>query len=1362
MKRNDFFKHFLLLVLWIQCCCPGHGQAPTDNYAALPTPEEYPNTDSDLLFKHLTVNDGFLRNSVSCILQDKNGLMWFGTWDGLYCYNGLELKLVCQSPISDLPNGQTINCILEDDEQNIWMGTSSGLALWNKNEEIAISHFSDGDSTMRILQEVLCLAKDSAANLWIGTASGHLYACDLKRHVMKDWSALFRDKKTVINDMLPVGRHSLLLATNHGLIKIARQGAGTASGQKEKWVAAPYSIPGLPPCCFISALFCDSKGFLWIGTKQTVYRYDFRSGAPAVDLKTAGNATGSQPQFSINRFMEQGNKLYGATNEGLFAYDLEQNTIRWTLPDYKDSSGLNDGAVQDICFDREGGMWLATFYGGVNYLSPTSGNFILYKDINQSIEGHVVSGICEDQYKNIWLSIEDRGFAQWNRKNNTVTNYTLSSHGAIRPTNRNVQTIYSDGEMIYVGTFNGGMSIINPRTNRQKNINAENSHPDKMPGSVYSFLKTPDGKILVGSLNGLFEYSPKEGTSRRVRPEIKGKVNCLAYDLSQNLWVSVLYEGLHCYNPKNKTWKHFKHRPGDSTSIASNDITTITPLGTNIYFGTQGDGLWMYDKETDCFSAIAKEILGQKIIFKIIAERNLLWITTNNGLYKYNLITRAVKHFTANDGLRSNLFKINSGIITSDGEIIVGSVNGLNCFRPQQINHQKPQPQIMLTDFLIFNEPVNFKTPGSPLGQSIADTRDIELNQKYNNITFKFASSSYADINKNIYEYQLCPIEKNWQRTHGLNNRANYTNLPAGEYTFRVRTSNGDGNWSEVRSLKLTVHPFWWFSLPMKILYLFIICSAIAYMFLRYRNKKRKEMQLFRIQKEQEVYQSKMEFFTCMVHEIRTPLSLVLGPLQDVMKRREATVNSVYPDLEVVERNGKRLLSLVNQLMDFRKVEEKSYNIEMESTDIKMIVEQSAHDFHFYNLQKNIRFYCDVPQEECWAEIDKEAFGKILYNLLSNAIKFTKDEIRVALKKNQEFWEISVTDNGKGIAQEEQKMIFKSFYQVRNNLPNDYIGTGIGLFVVQRLVELQHGKITVESNIGRGTTFTVRVRCSAPSVLQESVVKKNISIETSTGEMLADDLHKHILIAEDNDDMRAYLQSIFDDDYKVDTAPDGKVALQMTARHSYDLMITDIMMPEMDGIEFCKHLKSQLDTCHIPVIILTAKSDEDTQIESFESEADMYISKPFSAEVLKSRVKSVLLNRDHIRKKFYTTPEVSTEELCTNDTDKVFMEKFNQFIEANIAENNISMDETAREMAMGRTAFYQKVKAITNLSPNDYIRTVKLKKAAHILIHQDIKINEVSYLVGFSTPSYFTKRFSEQFGISPSEYQKAHRRTVVS
>lgn len=1291
-------------------------------------------------FSHLTVNEGFARNAVFCTLQDEQGFMWFGTWDGLYRYDGTELKQICSQPLQGIAKEQVIRTLAEDHSHRIWMGTNYGIALWDTERECVVP-FTDcrGDS---IRSSVSTIYKDGSHSIWIGLENGKLYRFDedtkqLAPHVEMPGSAIrdiHRDKEGTLR----------VVTARHGVYRYGK----TAQGMRFSPDPLFKTREKQGKC-----LFQDSEDCFWYATDSSLCRI-----TPSGTLMPLPQASGRENTLlrdaDIISITENQQNIYIGTSEGLVVYSPDDNALFSLQADYKDGHGLNDESIKHLYVDREQGLWVSTFYGGVNYLSPTSGNFQRNEDINSLISGHVISSISEDGQGNVWMGIEDNGVCLWNRRTNTLTNYGKDTEGTFHPSTDNVQAVLWDDGMLYIGLSGKGMDIVNPATGTLRNYQSNSFGPQSFDNNVYAFRKDRNKVLWVGTSRGLFLFDTRTESIRPVKEVTDTKVNCITEGTGGDVWVSTLGKGVFRYKTQTGQWKQYAHLQPDSISGNTGRITTLAAEAQDLYVGTQGNGLWKYNTQTDRFSPVAAPELEDKYIFKILPYRQNLWITTNKGLYCYTPVSQTLRHYTNEDGLRSNQFKVNSGLQTQDGLFIIGGVNGFNAFYESDLRTNEIAPNVACTHLYLYNRPADLHTDGSPLKESITHARHLTLKQSDLQFAIRFATLSYSNTAKNKIRYRLEPFEREWQSANEANT-AVYTNLPAGEYVFHVQGSNGNGQWGPERTLAITILPYWWLSPFMKTVYVLLVIMALALVAIHFRRKQAKAFKLMEMKKRQEIYRSKMEFFTCMVHEIRTPLTLIIGPLKALMKHK-GDIEEKRSELLLMERNGQRLLSLVNQLMDFRKVEEKSYAIQLQPTDIREQITKICSDFRFRLQQQSICLELHLPDTPCYAKTDAEAFAKIMANLLSNATKFTRDRISIFLRQAEgetSGWMLDVKDNGCGMEEEEMKHIFESFYQIRSSSPDNPNGTGIGLFLVHRLLALHGGHISVTSTPDEGSCFTVHLpACDPPDAGKETNPKPQEPDETPNDS--DKEKRKKILVAEDDKDMQQYILSILDKTFHTTICGNGEEALTEAGKENFDLIITDLMMPRMDGMELSRRLRADLSTSHIPIIMLTAKDDEASQLEGFKTGIDLYIVKPFSPDVLNAQIRALTANRERRASDFNNDPAASAATLCDNETDRLFMEKLDHCIEQQLSDSSLSVDSLAADLSIGRSLFYQKVKAISGLTPNDYLRTYRLKKAALLIRNGDMRINEVCYHVGFSSPSYFTKRFSAQFGVSPLEYAR--------
>lgn len=1306
----------------------------------------------NLSFTHLTVVDGFAGNAVFHSLQDRKGYMWFATWKGLYKYDGLKLMPI-QPREGDNPLKKTMH-LLEDDRYRIWALTTKQLVIWNTvTEKIDTLDFSHLPKQPRSTKLISSFCKDSHNYIWLG-GTGLLCRYDQQRDVITNFSYLLHDINSKIQTIyLDKAAQLWILTASDGIFKLQEPKDNTLSKDTNQ----EYQLVREPLFAFlnhnVNVLFQDTEYNYWIASNKILYC-----------LKNTDNAQQAweRIQFTdemqiipnkgltINAIAQRKNTIFAATTSGLFSYELGTEKATFQTSQKNLPNKLNACNLYHLYVDNEDGLWIATFSGGVNYASPTSNNFTLESTVNQKINQEVVKSLIEDKNHMIWIGTETAGLYSWNRETDQVTHYLGNQPAKFQSDARNITSLATINQHLIAGSYNQGIDVINLNTHKRVTFTSKNTYPDPLPYYVYSLVIKDQETVWVGTQFGLYLLNYATGESHHIK-QINNRVTCMVTDRYDNTWTTCKNDALYRYNNDKKTCSLIINLKNPNSAFST--CKTLATDGDFLYIGTNQEGVWRYHIATNKMEEIKSQEFVGKSIESIVTDEEIVWIATQHGLFAYDKYTQSVQAYYENDGLCSSLFKQNTGLITADKNVLFGTINGIVCFKTSQIQKNNYRPKAIITQLTIMDYPLRIGSEESLLKQSLPFTKEITLGEDMRNIEFTLASSSYSKVKENQFQYRMDPYDTKW--ITAKNNLASYTSLPSGNYTLRVRTSNGQGPWSKEECIAIHVTPYWWRSIPMILVYALAVVGLFLFIFRRYQLKKLTEIRILQYQKEKDVFQTKMDFFTYMVHELRTPLTLIVGPLSNIMKK-EGNIQDVRPYLEIMQRNSQRLLTLTNQLMDFRKIEEKSYGIHLGYTNLKELVQQVVGNFLYLHATKKVNVEQTYASDESWALIDREALTKVLTNLLSNAYKFTKDRIKVdvTLAEDTKHWRISVKDNGNGIALKEQEAIFNSFYQVSENRPSDYIGTGIGLFVVHRLLELQGGSIQVVSQPGQGACFIAEVPVAdGASTLTDS---HNEAEETTSEEpdRKQNDTASEVrlLIVDDNADMCNYIASIFSTTYQTDLCYDGMEALTLVTKNHYSLIITDLIMPGMDGITLCKTIKSQVTTSHIPVVMLTAKADETSQVAGYDAEADGYIVKPFVAEVLFSQVQAIIANRELLRNKFYKDPKAKA--LCTNATDKLFISKMNKYISTHLSEQNIEVDAMASEMGLGRTTFYQKVKQITGLTPNDYVRTYRLKKAVSLMDSGETRINEICYSVGFSSPSYFSKRFIQQFGCSPSDYIK--------
>jgi signal transduction histidine kinase/DNA-binding response OmpR family regulator len=741
---------------------------------------------------------------------------------------------------------------------------------------------------------------------------------------------------------------------------------------------------------------------------------------------------------------------------------------------------------------------------------------------------------------------------------------------------------------------------------------------------------------------------------------------------------------------------------------------------------------------------------------------NRLWLATGNGLVCYHIPDGSVKRFYKSDGLQSDQFNRKAGLLSRSGDLYLGATNGFNIVKPDSISNNSHVPPVYITGIQVFNR--NLEVDGKGLlKQSVLFTDRIELSHKENVFNIAYAALSYVSPYKNRYRYKLDGFDKDWNIV-GNQQKATYTSLPAGKYVFHVTGSNNDGIWNERgASLTIIIHPPFWRTEWAYLLYCTIVLGTSGFVIrqIRQRTEKRHKMRIQQLQteKDKELHDAKINFFTLVAHEIRTPVTLIITPLEKIMDNLQDVPDFMRENLRVIDRNSQWLLSLVNQLLDFRKAEEKAFVIKFSSCNIYELVRNIYYRFKPMIVQKNITFSLEMDDKETEAAVDAEAFTKIVSNLLTNALKYTKDTITVHVASDPCNITVKVIDNGVGIEEKNLLEVFRPFYQAAENRKS---GTGIGLSLVKLLVDAHNGMIEVDSKSGCFTIFTVtlpRVQAASAASSPPGDTSKNeffFTEDVAEKEFRTDSVNcgnkLALLIVEDNTDMRRFLCKSLQDEYATTEARNGKEGLAVLNRQMADVIIADIMMPVMDGLAFTREVKENVEFSHIPLLLLTARTDRDFKVKGMKTGADAYIEKPFSIHLLRAQIENLLESRRKLQKKFLETPFIPINSVTENKADKQFLTNMNKLIEDNISNADFSVDAFAVKLFISRSGLFAKMKSLTGMTPNEFIRLIRLRKAAELLSRGELSIKEICYRTGFNNPSYFTKCFRKQFGKLPKNF----------
>ena len=1281
----------------------------------------------DNRYRNITMNDGLAANAVRNIVQDRNGFIWFGTDNGLCRYDGVKVQ---HYRIYELGGNQYISSLLVTDD-GLYVGTEKGVFL------LSFERQSFEKQNLDIHSAVTSMTLDKEGVLWISTLGQGVWQMIQKTSKVNHYD--FKETSGSVAQVLIDNSNQVWTVTNWGTPVVHR-----LNRLHNRFEAVNLDFTEN----YNSLRMLQTKdGRLWLGTWESGMLQLHSDGRVEQVLNPKLTNVGNH----IHTLFERDDHcICIGCDDGVIC--LNPNTHEWHR--LIEQQSLADRFVYAITSDMEGGLWIGTFYGGVNYISPVGKRFEAFS-MENGLHGNVIARFCEDRKGRMWVASDDGGLMCYSPKAQHFTNYP---HQELL-SRQNVHALCVDGDELWIGTYTNGVIVLNVETGDLRHYMQAQAPHSLDNSSSYAICCDSRGDIWVATMEGLNRFDRTRHDFERI-----GKVDALTIDIDEdrdgNLWLSTQGGGLWKYQTRNGQFKTYTHHEGNDLSLPDDQVNcSLVDESGRLWVGTLG-GLCLYDSENDHFKLVSLDVPNHNIM-GIVEDQGVLWLSTEKGIVKYE--PKQIQRFTLHDGLVSEQFQPNSCIKASDGRIYFGSTTGFNSFYPYQIKTNSVTPPVYITSVEIMNREER-TAEGQPL--DLALTKEIVLDyDDARMLTLSFASLSYCSPEKNQYAYILEGFDRDWNNV-GNQNRATYTNIPAGTYIFRVKATNNDGVWSsDEATLTIIVHPPLWWSWYAKLFYLFLIVAAIWY-YVRFRLKRaeyrhQREMQRLNEQKEKEVREARLNFFTMIAHEIRTPVSLIIGPLEKIMKR-----DNPSEDMRVIDRNAHRLLELVNQLLDFRKVEQHSLVMHFAPQNIRQLMMSVSERFTPTFEQGNKSFTVDYPDEHFTAIIDKEAVTKVISNLLTNANKYTNNEVRLSCQVDPdgEHFRIVVSDNGIGIREEDRSRLFEPFFQAQDNKP----GTGIGLSIVKNIVDLHHGTISVSSEVGKGSTFTIVLPVaqeqseqfpadSLRSSDENTADSKQISVKSSANskpQMVSKQNASTMLIVDDSEDMVSFLGNHFKEKYEVLTAGDGIEALDILRNHEVSIIISDWMMPRMDGAELCRRVRLDPMTSHIPFVMLTAKTDNDSKVEGMDVGADTYIEKPFSIQYLEACIRNMLEMRRRLIEKFSTQPLEPVTEIASNPTDNEFLLEMKKVIEENFSNSELNVNYLAEKLNISRSGLFAKIKTLADVTPNEMIQIVRLKRAAELLLEKKYTISEIGYMVGFSNPSYFSKCFQKQFGVRPMDYIK--------
>jgi signal transduction histidine kinase/ligand-binding sensor domain-containing protein/DNA-binding response OmpR family regulator len=1383
-------------------------------------PKEVCKAQQDYTVEHFDIDNGLPSSLINCILKDRFGYLWIGTDDGLCKFDGYQFKIYLQGTGAN----QIIFSIIEDHSGNLWVGTPRGLDKYNRITDSFTQYLLPIDTTnVKTSYEapgIQTICEDRNENFWIGTRSA-LYNFNIKKGIF----TLVKDKSGGLNKLN--GKYIGVIYRDKignlwiGTGSYLRSDGGLnlfdpSSGAFKQFVHDPSNSESLQQN-WVTSIYQDRPGNLWIGTNDGLDKFDFAN-QNFIHFKHDDHNPNSLSSDAIKCISEDdnGNLLIGTWAGGLDKYNLKSGkySVYSLGKNEVDNKNIN---VLSLYVDHSGIIWAGTFNDGLYKIVPRSKSFLRAQNSVKNSEriGNTLNLSINAMYRNnkgvIWIGSSD-GVKSIKPDLSMGPSFLKGISGLNN-------SIFKDNttNKLWFGSVQG-LYVIDLKTKKFVRYLHDPHNPNSISDNqITSIAEDSKGVIWLGTFGqGIEKYDRNGGTFKHFplnppgskSPSFKDEaVFSMLIDNRGFLWIGT-YKGLAKFNLSNETFKWYYPHSNNVDSLWYYYVFGIIEDHNGVIWLATAQGLVRYNRKSDTFNVYGKSNnLADEAVYSLLEDKHgNIWVATNNRISMFNFHTRQFKNFGKNyELIKSYLY---DACKDSSGNLYFGNYTGISIFNPDSLYSDNPAPPIALTDFKISDRSVK-------LDSSISVKKNIELSYQHNEFSIEFSALNFINSYQNQYAYKLEGFDKDWIYC-GTRHQATYMNLNYGTYTFRVIGSNSDEIWNKKgASLTITILPPWWRTTWAYISYGFFIVFSLyglrKYELNRVQLKDKIKLDEAVLKEKVETDKIKSRFFANISHEFRTPLTLILGPAEKIISDSS---DDVKKEAGIIKKNSKRLLQLVNQLLDLSKLEAGKLKLEASKNNIVSFVKGIALSFESLFEEKDITLKIVSEKDLIEVYFDKEKMIKVFSNILSNAFKFTPKNGRIvvlikechaepalpagrldsasfinekipgqARNDNMKgFVEIKIRDTGIGIPQEEIPKLFDRFYQVDSSFTKEYQGTGIGLALAKELVELHHGTISVESEIGRGTEFIVCLPLGKKHLKEEEIEFKGNTVSSeadnlilsdteedykninSPNEISADEDKTIILIVEDNYDMREYIKEILDKNYNIEEAINGEQGIRKAESIIPDLIISDLMMPKMDGNEMTRILKNNEKTSHIPVIILTAKTGQENKLEGLETGADDYLTKPFDIKELQIRIKNLINLRKKLQeklskvemgspvKKENESSLIQAKSVKLRSIDKRFLDKIREIINEHLSEEDFSTEEIGRKLGMSYTQVYRKIKALTGKSPSLFVRSVRLLKAKVMIENGEGNISEIAYSVGFSSPVYFSKCFKEEFGYPPKNF----------
>lgn len=1341
-------------------------------------------------FDFTRINEELTENTVTSIHQDSRGFLWIGTGYGLNKYDGHRMVNYefSRDDAGSIGYGG-VTSIYEDSKGVLWIGTTEdGLNRYHYETDSFSKYSHDYRDHSTISNNyVTAILEDFKGNLWIGTAGGGLNRMDTSRTMItryfKNLDDPFGLSGNVVTGIEEDEQGNIWIGTEDNGMSLFKRN----DNRFIHYLHDPENDQSLSSNT-IYAMHKSNDGSLWIGTEHGLNKLVYTDGGRYVFEKIKYDNILNQKVYDVvlSVMVDQHNRLWiGTENGGLIVKDLKTGREQKYT---KDPAGkmLSGNSIWSIYEDNRGYIWLGLFNSGLMKVDPRGRRFRHLKSnplLPNTISNDMVTSFAEIDPDNFWVGTDGGGLYHWNRADNSFRKYKDFEQDGLK---QEVLSMLLDSQgNLWVGFWKGGIRVLEKGSSDFRKLDYPDE-PEFEEGGIFYIMEDHQGNIWISvHKQGLFKYDPSAQKLKKFLFDpldndglSTSELNAIMEDSERNIWIGTATVGVNILEKDKPGYQLTKYsRTSEPGAISGSKVNCIfEDSDQNIWVGTESK-LNLFDKATRSFRSfgVADGMPNESVRGILEDDHKNLWISTRKGITKLDRTNFTFSNFNTFDGLQSNEFIRNACLKTSDGQMLFGGINGFNAFDPDEIRYNTYQPAVYFTDFKLANVSLDPK-PDSPLTEDISLAEEITLAHDQNDFSIEFSLISFSQSRRNTFAYQLENYDEEWREV-GSRRSAYYTHIPPGDYTFKVKATNSDGVWSDkIATVNIHIARAWYHSYLAYFLYAAVLGTLIwlgIYLLLnRERLRAQYDLEHLELSKMQELDEMKSRFFANISHEFRSPLTLILGPLKSLMNAAEDEAQK--EQFRLMIRNAGSLLGLINQLLELSKLERGKMKLEASERDIVEFLKPLVKSFTALANKKYIRYKIDLPSHEILVYFDEDKLEKIINNLLSNAFKYTPDfgAVELQLKEESHCVSLQVSDSGIGIPEDEAEYIFNRYYRVNNKEVSRNKGTGIGLSLARELAQLHKGSIELVKGQQQGATFKVWLPKGNAHLTPDQIVDLETSRlqreallqeDTSGGVDNLDETIERIeneannlpliLVVEDDKDIAKYVRRILEEDYRVIEADDGGQGIKSALNQIPDLIISDVMMPGTDGYELCRTLKSDLKTSHIPIILLTAKASDESAITGFEHGADYYVNKPFDPKALLLRVKNILNTRDRIVKQLGSKSlHMEPKDIQMAKKDQDFLNRAVEIVESHMSDSDFNVEDLGRELGLSRMQLYRKLKALIGKSANEFIRFIKLKRAAQLLDQGSMTISEITYKVGFNDLKYFRDCFKKQYGVNPSDY----------